>query len=361
MAPMFVPGPVDVAPEVLQAQAQPMIPHRSKDFEAIFHRAADKAKALFDTQYRVFLGTHSGSGMQEAGIRNFVQERVLSCVNGSFADRWYQVAQANGKKADKLEAPWGQAITPEMLADALKQQHYEAVTIVHNETSTGVENPLKELAAVVREISPDTLILVDAVSSLGGAKIEMDAWGIDFLLTSSQKCLALPPGLSLAATNDRALARAEQVENRGWYFDLVLMEKHRLKDSTPMTPVMPLIYALDYQMDRILAEGLENRFARHAAMAERVQSWAEQVNMPPLAPRGIRSKTVTSLENTRGFEVSALNKFLGQRGMKVANGYGKLKEKNFRIATMGEIQMSDVEALLPAIEEFVAIQQPAKA
>lgn len=361
MAPMFVPGPVDVAPEVLQAQARAMIPHRSKDFEALFAQAAEKAKALFFTQYRVFIGTHSGSGMQEAGIRNFVQERVLSCVNGSFADRWYQVALANGKKADKLEVAMGEAITPEMLADALKKQHYEAVTIVHNETSTGVENPLKDLCAVVKEISPDTLILVDAVSSLGGTKIEMDAWGVDFLLTSSQKCLALPPGISLAATSDRALKKAETVENRGWYLDLVLMEKHRLKDSTPMTPAMSLIYALDFQLDRILAEGLENRFARHAAMAERVQTWAEQVNMPPLAPRAYRSKTVTSLTNTHGFEVSALNKFLTQRGMRVANGYGKLKEKQFRIATMGEIQMSDVEALLPAIEEFVATLQPTKA
>lgn len=359
MSPMFVPGPVDVAPEVLQAQAKPMMPHRGKDFEALFQRASEKAKALFFTQYRVFLGTHSGSGMQEAGIRNFANESVLSCVNGAFADRWYQVAAANGKKATKLEVEWGQAITPDLLRDALKKEHYEVVTIVHNETSTGVENPLQTLCAVVQETSPETLILVDAVSSLAGTKIEMDAWGIDFLLTSSQKCLALPPGLSLAAVSDRALAYAANVKNRGWYFDLVLMEKHRLKDSTPMTPVMPLIYALDVQLDRIMAEGLENRFARHAAMAERVQTWAEANNMAPLAPRGLRSKTVTSLENSRGFEVSALNKFLTQRGMRVANGYGKLKEKNFRIAHMGEIQMSDVEALLPAIEEFVRQYQPA--
>ena len=142
MSHMFVPGPVDVAPEVLAAQTKPMIPHRSKDFEAIFQRASEKAKALFFTQYRVFLGTHSGSGMQEAGIRNFAQETVLSCVNGSFADRWYQVAVANGKQTTKLEVDWGKAITPDMLADALKQKHFEAVTIVHNETSTGVENPL---------------------------------------------------------------------------------------------------------------------------------------------------------------------------------------------------------------------------
>ncbi len=353
MSPMFVPGPVDVAPEVLAAQAKPMMPHRSKDFEEIFRRTAEKAQKLFFTQYRVFQATASGSGMQEAGVRNFVQEHVLTCVNGAFGDRWYKCAIANGKQADKLEAPWGQGITPDMLADALKKKSYEAVTIIHNETSTGVENPVKDLAKVVHEISPDTLILVDAVSSLGGVKIEMDAWGIDFLLTSSQKCLALPPGLSLASASDRAMKKAETVSNRGWYFDLVLMEKHRLKDSTPMTPVMPLIYALDVQLDRILEEGLDNRFARHAAMAKRTQNWAMDHGMEPLAPEGFRSKTVSTIKNTKGLEITSLNKFLLTKGMRISNGYGDLKDKTFRIAHMGEITMSDVDALLANMEEFI--------
>lgn len=353
MAPMFVPGPVDVAPEVLAAQAKPMMPHRSKDFEAIFQRASEKAKALFFTQYRVFLGTHSGSGMQEAGIRNFVNRTVLSCVNGAFAERWYEVAKTNGKEADRLEAPWGEPILPEALAAALKNKFYEAVTIVHNETSTGTVSPLKELAEVVKTVSPDTLVMVDAVSSLGGDKIEMDAWGIDYLLTSSQKCLALPPGLSLAAANDRAMKRAEAVENRGWYFDLLRMEKHRVKDSTPMTPVMPLIYALDLQMDRILAEGLEARFARHAAMAKRMQSWAIANGMMPMSAEAYRSKTVSTIQNSKGWDISSLNKFLTQRGMRIANGYGAWKDKTYRIAHMGEIQMADVENLIAALEEFM--------
>lgn len=353
MAPMFVPGPVDVAPEVLAAQAKPMMPHRSKDFEAIFQRASEKAKALFFTQYRVFLGTHSGSGMQEAGIRNFVNKTVLSCVNGSFAERWYEVAKSNGKEADRLEASWGEPITPEALEAALKNKFYEAVTIVHNETSTGTVSPIKELCQVVQSVSPDTLVLVDAVSSLGGDKIEMDAWGIDFLLTSSQKCLALPPGLSLASANDRAMKRAEAVENRGWYFDLLRMEKHRTKDSTPMTPVMPLIFALDLQMDRILAEGLEARFARHTAMAKRMQSWAIANGMNPMSAEAYRSKTVSTIQNSKGWDISALNKFLVQRGMRIANGYGAWKDKTYRIAHMGEIQMSDVENLIAAFEEFM--------
>ena len=355
MSPMFVPGPVDVAPEVLAAQAKPMMPHRSKDFEAIFKRTAEKAQKLFYTQYRVFQGTHSGSGMQEAAIRNFVQDSVLVCVNGAFAERWYEVATTNGKTVDRLDVSWGDVVKPEMLADALEKKHYEAVTIVHNETSTGAENPVQALCQVVQQVSPDTLVLVDAVSSLGGVKIEMDAWGIDFMLTSSQKCLALPPGLSLAAANDKAMKKAESVTNRGWYFDLLRMEKHRLKDSTPMTPVMPLIYALDVQLDRILAEGLENRFARHTAMSRCIQDWAIAHGMNPVTPEPYRSKTVSTIENSKGWDISALNKFLVARGMRIANGYGILKDKTYRVATMGEISMVDCENLIAALEEFMAL------
>ncbi len=197
MSRMFVPGPVDVDPDVLEAQAKPMIPHRSKEFDEFFRGTEAKLKKVFLTETRVFQPPATGSGMQEAGIRNLVQKDVLSCVNGAFSERWYKVAVSNGKQADRLEATWGQAILPDQMADALKKKHYEAVTIVHNETSTGVENPLKELAQVVHEISPDTLILVDAVSSMGGVKIETDVWGLDFVLTSSQKCFAMPPGMSL--------------------------------------------------------------------------------------------------------------------------------------------------------------------
>jgi aspartate aminotransferase-like enzyme len=355
MSPMFVPGPVDVAKVVLEAQTRPMMPHRSKDFEEIFRRTEERAKKLFYTQYRVFQGTHSGSGMQEMGIRNFAQESVLACVNGSFADRWYEVAVTNGKKTDKLEVPWGQVILPDMLRDALKQKHYELVTIVHNETSTGAENPVAELCAVAHEVSPDTLIMVDAVSSFSGVKIEMDALGIDFLCTSSQKCLALPPGLSLAGVSDRAMKKAETVENRGWYFDVIRMEKHRTKDSTPMTPVMPLIFALDVQLDRILAEGLEERYARHAAMSKRVQDWCIANGMEPIAAEPYRSKTVVTVHNSLGWAIGDLNKFLLTRGMRIANGYGKLKDLTFRVATMGETQLSDVESLLANFEDFMKL------
>jgi aspartate aminotransferase-like enzyme len=354
MSHMFVPGPVDVAPKVLAAQTRAMLPHRSKEFEALFHRAADKARQLFFTQNRVFITASSGTGLQEAAVRNLAKEQVLSCVNGAFGTRWYNVAVTNGKQVDKLDIPWDQPVKPEKVAQALQEKPYEIITVVHNETSTGMQNPVQEIAAAVKETRPDTLICVDAVSSLGGAKIEMDAWGLDMLLTSSQKCLALPPGLGLAAVSDRSLVYAENVPNRGWYFDLLRLEKHRLKDSTPATPAVSLIYALDIQMDRILEEGLEARFARHSAMAERVQAWALRHGLDLFAPRGYRSQTVTTVSNELGLDVPALNQFLLARGMRIANGYGALKGKTFRIAHMGETNLEDIERLLEAMEDYLS-------
>lgn len=350
---MFVPGPVDVDPEVLAVQTRPMLPHRSKEFEAIFQRASNRARELFYTQYRVFLVTASGTGLHEAAVRNFARKTVLSCVNGAFANRWYEVAQSNGKQVEKLDVPWDRPVLPEMVYEALRRNPAEILTVVHNETSTGLQNPVREIAAAAHQASPETLVMVDAVSSLGGAKVEMDDWGLDMVLTSTQKCLALPPGLALGAVSDRAMAYAESVPERGWYFDLVRMEKHRLKDSTPATPALSLIYALDFQLDRILAEGLENRFARHSAMAQRVQSWALECGLKLFAPEGYRSQTVTTIDNQAGLDVADLNKFLLQRGMRIANGYGTLKNKTFRIAHMGEVHMADVEMLLAAMEEYL--------
>lgn len=354
MSPMFVPGPVDVDPDVLAAQATPMLPHRSQEFESIFHQTEQKARQLFFTGQRVFLSASSGSGLQEAAVRNFVNQRMLSCVNGAFAERWHSVALGNGKQADRLDTPWNLPVTPEMVAEALRRNSYEMITLVHNETSTGLQNPVREIAAAAHEASPETLICVDAVSSLGGVKIETDAWGLDMVLTSSQKCLALPPGLSLAAVSDRAMQRAELVPQRGWYFDFILMEKHRLRDSTPATPAMSLIFALHRQLDRILEEGLETRFARHSAMASQVQTWVETAGLSLYAPAGYRSQTVTTINNPPNLDVSSLNKFLLERDMRIANGYGPLKGKTFRIAHMGETQIEDIDRLLEAIGIYLS-------
>jgi aspartate aminotransferase-like enzyme len=352
---MFVPGPVDVADEVARAQTAPMLPHRSGEFEEIFRRAESNARKLFYTQHRVIISASSGTGLHEAAVRNFVPDdgRLLLCSNGAFGNRWYDVAVTNGKQADRLETAWDLPVTGDPVAEKLKERHYDLLCVVHNETSTGMMNPVADITAAAREASPDTLIAVDAVSSLGGARIEMDAWGIDFLMTSSQKALALPPGLALAGASDRAMARAENVPNRGWYFDLVRLEKHRVKDSTPATPAIGLIYALDFQLKRMFEEGLEDRFARHSAMAACTHHWALARGFDLFAPEGFRSQTVTTIRKSETFDVGALNRFLLERGMRVAGGYGQIKPTTFRIAHMGELQVADMQALFEAIDEYM--------
>ncbi len=352
MAHLFIPGPTDVHPDVLAAQNRPMIGHRGKDFEELFARIQPKLRQVFFTASRVYISTSSGTGLQEAAVRNGVARKVLCCVNGSFSQRWYETAAANGKEAVRLEAAWGKAIKPEMVDEMLKQGGFDAITIVHNETSTGVASPIGDIAALLRDRYPGVTIMVDAVSSLGGDKLDFDAWGLDVLFTSSQKCLAMPPGLSFAAVSDRALEKAGTVPARGLYFDFVDLEKSLVKNQTPSTPAISLMWALDAALDRVLAEGLAARFARHAQMADRVRGWA-QAKFDLFAESGFRSQTVTCVRNTRAVDVKALNGFLKPKGMQISDGYGPLKGQTFRVAHMGEIQMRDVEEVLALIDEFV--------
>jgi len=353
MARLFIPGPTDVAPEILEAQAQPMVGHRSQAFSDLFKRVQPKLRQVFSTHNRVYITASSGTGLQEAAVRNCVGERLLMCVCGAFGDRWHEVALANGAPTDRIDAEWGHPNLPDQVLAALKQTRYDALAVVHNETSTGVENPVADIAAAARSMQPDLLILVDAVSSAGGVALEVDAWGIDVLLTSSQKCFALPPGLAFAAVSDRALQRAAKVENRGWYFDFLLLDKYLVeKNSTPATPAISLLYALDAQLDRMFAEGLTERYARHQQMSDRVQAWARE-RFELFAAEGYRSRTVTTVRNTRELDFPALNAFLRQRDMTIANGYGPLKGKTFRIGHMGEIRLEDVETLLELIDAFL--------
>jgi len=356
MSPMFIPGPVDVHPQVLAAQTKPMLPHRSKEFEYLFQQVSHKAQPLFGTQARVFIVTGSGTGLQEAAVRNLAKEDVLCLVNGAFSARWFEVAQSNARQADALTVEWGQAVSPHLVENALLKKDYQLVTIVHNETSTGVQNPVQEIATIIRNTSPGTLICVDAVSSLGGVKIEMDNWGLDMVLASSQKCLAVPPGLALAAVSDRALDYAATVPDRGWYFDLVRMAEHLHKDSTPATPALSLIYALDLQLDRIMAESLEKRFARHSQMANLVQDWVATNGLEILAAPCNRSQTVTAIRNTLSLDINEVNSHLASQHMRIAAGYGQLKDKTFRIAHMGDTRIEDINTLLAALDDFIAVQ-----
>lgn len=352
---LFIPGPVEVRKEILDAQSRWMIGHRSSEFADLYARLQPKLKQAFKTEKgRVYTYTSSGSGIWESASRNCVRDgkKILHLVAGAFAERWAGVSTENGKEVDVLEAEWGQAIKPEQLADALKKQTYDAVACVYNETSTGVLHPVAEYAEVMKNY-PDTLFLVDVVSAFLGADVRVDEWGIDVCLTSSQKAMALPPGIAFGAVSDRTLERAREVKNRGYYFDMLTLEKSHVKNNTPATPPIALMFAADQQLDEILAEGLENRFARHLKMREMTHAWAARVGFEMFSEDGYHSPTLTTVKNNLNIDVSAMNKFLRQRGMVVSNGYGKVKDKTIRIAHMGDCQPEHMEALFAATEDYL--------
>jgi len=354
---LFIPGPTDVLPAVLAAQTAPMIGHRSDEFEAMFAKCEEQLQRLFETTCRVYIVNASGTGLQEAAIRNAVAGRVLCFVNGAFSQRWHDVAAGCDKQVVRVDVAWNTAVKPEIveaaLYRALQEGPVDAITVVHNETSTGVMSPVAAIAAVVQRVSPATLVLVDAVSSFGGVHIPFDAGGLDVLLTASQKALALPPGLSFCAVSDRVLDRAKTVKGRGWYFDFLNLEKSLKKHTTPATPAISLMRALSLQLDHIAAEGATARYARHARLAMRTQQWAMGQGFALMAEAGYRSHTVTTVTNTRAVDVEALNGYLATQHMEISNGYGIYKDKAFRIAHMGEVVDADLERLLAAIDTYL--------
>src|SRR5204863_8181305 len=267
----FIPGPTWVRPEILQEMTRPMIGHRSAEFRALFARIVPDLKVLFGTAQDVFVATCSGTALMEAALHNTAKQRVLVTTCGAFSERWLAIAESLGLEVDRLDAGWGHAIDPEELRDHLtsRRTHYDAVTITHNETSTGVTNDVAALARAVREESPDTLVLVDAVSSLAGMPVRFDEWGLDVCFASVPKGIALPPGIALAAVSAQALARARKMPYRGTYFDFLNYKKHADDGGVPSTPSIPHFYALAAQLENILrVETLEARFRRHEQMRE---------------------------------------------------------------------------------------------
>jgi aspartate aminotransferase-like enzyme len=353
---LFIPGPIEVHPDVLKAMSAPMIGHRSSEYSELQKRVTEKVQKLAFTAGPILFSASSGSGLMEGAIRCCTARRAIVFSVGTFGNRWFEIAQGNGVAADKHEVEWGQGVTPEVVDQYLSTGKYDCATLTHSETSTGVMNNLAELAPVFRRY-PDVVWCMDAVSSFAGVKIDVDALGIDVMVTSSQKCLGLPPGLSLATFSSKAEKRAQSVKNRGFYFDLLqLLQFIREKNyQYPSTMSLSHMFALDLQMDRIIKEGFDARFARHQAMAARVQDWARK-NFALYPAERWASTTVTCIKNTRGVSIADLNKELGKRNLTLSNGYGKLKEQTFRIAHMGDLQMSDIDELLGAIEEILKLR-----
>lgn len=349
---LYIPGPIEVTDETYAAMSAPMIGHRSKDFQALYAGIQPHLRAAFGTTQPVYLCTSSAWGIMEGSIRNLVAKKVLNCCCGAFSDKWYDVSLKCGKQAEALNVEWGQPITPELVDKALSAGGFDALTIVHNETSTGVLNPLGDISRLVKEKYPEVLIITDTVSSFSTVPTPMDDWGVDVVLLGTQKALALPPGLALFSASPAAMERAKGIEGRGYYFDFIEFQKNGESDMTPSTPAISLIYGLRHRMEKITAEGLEARYARHARLNALTAAWVEKNGFTFLAPEGYRSKALTCVKNSREIDVANFVSILKKdHGIAIDGGYGKLKGKTFRVSNMGDETDESMAAVLAAMDD----------
>ncbi|MFA6941337.1 MAG: alanine--glyoxylate aminotransferase family protein [Clostridiaceae bacterium] len=353
---LFIPGPVEVRPDVLQKMATPMIGHRTKDASKLQKDISDKLRKVFYTEEEILLSTSSGSGLMEGAIRSCTAKRAAVFSVGAFGKRWYKMAESNNVPADLFQVEMGKATTAEMVDEALKTGKYDLITVTHNETSTGIMNPVEEISGVMKKY-PEVVWCLDTVSSMAGTKIEVDKLGVDICITSTQKAIGLPPGMAICSFSKKAVERAKNVEFRGTYLDLLDLYNCIQKKNYqyPSTPSLSHMFALDYQLDRILEEGLENRYARHLEMAEYVRAWA-RTYFEIFPDERYMSNTLTTIKNTRGISVADLNKALGERGFMISNGYGDLKEKTFRIAHMADCTLDEVKELINNINDILSLK-----
>lgn len=346
----FNPGPVWVRPQVLQALGGPMMSHRSAAFSDLYGRILEKLPSVFRTKGQAHTLATSATGVWEAGLVSCATGPVLACCNGAFSDKWGEMSQKLGLETDILRAEWGKPILADDVKKALAQKKYQIVTVVHNETSVGTISDLEAIAKMIRENS-DALVFADVVTSLAATKVEVDAWGLDLAVCGSQKALALPPGIAVFSMSERTLAAAKAKKFRGIYLDLVDVEAFGRKKQNPTTPSLPLLYALDAQLDHILAEGMEARWERHHAMLKAVEEWAPKAGFRFLPDPPAHSPSVSSLFPPEGVGAEDLNKAMKAAGWTPGAGYGKYKSLNIRIGHMGDVDLASVKNVLAAYEE----------
>ncbi len=349
---LFIPGPVKVNDDVLKQLARPTLGHRGKEYAMLHKETVDMLKTILFTQQNVFLSTSSASGLWEAAIRNCVgfDEKVLCACCGAFSDKWADVAASCGRQVEALKVEWGRPTLPEMIDEKLATGQFAALTIVHNETSTGLMNPVADISAMMKRKYPDVLIFVDSVSGMVGLPLKFDEWGWDVAFASVQKAFAIPPGLTVAAVSHRALDKSKKVPGRGYYFDFQEFAKAAEKNQTPTTPAIPHIMALHYQCTKLVAEGMENVWRRHKEMGDFVRDWATRKFGLFCDPK-YASNTLTTVKNTRSINVAeVIAAVQAKHNTAFGNGYKKLKEQTFRIAHMGDISLGDLKELLGWID-----------
>jgi aspartate aminotransferase-like enzyme len=351
----FLPGPTEVRAEVLSGMLRPMIPHRGAEFEELFSRLQVGLRKVFRTERPVFVSSSSATGLMEAAVRCAPAGDVLSLVNGAFSARFAEISSSCGHATEIVEAPWGSAVDLAEVERRLATKRYAAVTVVHSETSTGALTDVRAVGEIAHRHG--ALCLVDSVSGVGGAPLHADEWGLDFVLTGSQKALALPPGLAFGVASAAYMRGAAEAPARGKYFDVVEFARYAERDQTPNTPAISFLYALDVQLAAIADEGIERRWERHAAMASECRDWADSfaeqhgLQLSLLAPEGSRSPTVSAIvlpDSLRGADVVAA---VAERGFTIGAGYGKLKEHTIRIGHMGDHDTGTLRACLAACSD----------
>src|SRR5213080_3636934 len=350
---LFIPGPVEVSEKTWAAFSRPLIGHRGEDFKNLYRAIHPKLQTLFGTKQPVFLSTSSAWGVMEASIRNLVDRGALCCMCGAFSDKWLDVTRRCGKNAEPLQVDWGKHIDHKEVDRALASRKFDTVTLIHNETSTGVMNPLPEICCTLAKY-PDVALILDTVSSFSAVPIAMDALGIDVMLTGAQKALALPPGFSLFSVSEKAFARAEKQKDRGYYFDFLEFKKQQSEFMTPSTPSIGHIFALQSKLDEIFAETLPKRFERHARTNALVHNWVRERGFEFFAEEHFRSITLTCVKNNRDIDVAKLVRDLREdHHLVIDGGYGKIKGQTFRLSNMGDETEETVAHLLSCIDDVL--------
>ena len=344
------PGPTPIPPAVREAQAQQMVDHRGTEFAELLRETSQGIAELIGTDGEVLLLTGSGSGGLEAAVVNTLSpgDHVLVVTIGSFGDRFAMIATAFGADVERYEVEWGGAADPAALRDHLaSREPYRAVLVTHNETSTGVANPMRELAAVVREAPGDPLLVVDGISGLGAMPFEMDAWGVDLVVSASQKAWMASPGIAIAALGERARAAGEVARMPRFYWDFAEARRWAGKGQTPWTPAIAVLYGLRVGVQRLREEGRERTWARHASIAAGVAAGIESLGLRPVAPEAHRSATVTAAWLPDGLEWASFNAAMRAKGLVIAGGQDRLAGRILRFGHMGDV---GIEEMADALE-----------
>jgi aspartate aminotransferase-like enzyme len=348
-----IPGPTGLPPSVREAGARQMINHRGPEFAAMLERVLTGMKPYFGTTSDIAIVTAAGTGGLEAAVVNTISpgDRVLAVSIGSFGDRFAKIARTYGADVTRIDVEWGQAADPDVLrAELEREPGYRAVLLTHNETSTAVMNPIAALAAVVREVAPDTLILVDGVSSLGAVPFEMDAWGIDVVVTGSQKAWMAAPGLAMVAASERAWAAMETATAPRLYLDLRAHRDAHANGQTPWTPAIAVVFQVDEGIRLMTAEGAEHVFARHEACAVATRAGLAALGFELFADQRFASRTVTGAIVPDDLDWKAFNGEVKRRGVVLAGGQGKLAGKIFRVGHLGSVTLEEIIGAMSVLE-----------